>query len=200
MRLASRSLAPLTLVITVAVFAGAGPKSKTVLPPLNQKVLDFAREQLGKKVGDGECTSFAIEALGAAGARRLPLSRRDGDYVWGREVEAFRDALPGDVLQFRDAVLHGKRSLSRRRWISWHHEYPHHTAIVSEVKEGGRVVSVLHQNVGGRNKTEAEKQRVQELTLRVDSLQEGGRIWIYRPISPHETEPQPLPRDDGTQQ
>ena len=39
--------------------------------------------------------------------------------------------------------------MSRRRWVSWHQEYPHHTAIVSEVRDGGKLVVVLHQNVGG---------------------------------------------------
>src|SRR5260370_9459291 len=47
----------------------------------------------------------------------LPISP-SGDFVWGRPVPSFKDALPGDVLQFPDAELEdvaGKRVLERRR-------------------------------------------------------------------------------------
>jgi hypothetical protein len=160
------------------------------LPETNAKVVEFARAHLGKKVGDGVCITLAIEAMREAGARRFPLDDPVGDYAWGRRVDAFKDALPGDILQFRDAEFKGKAWLSRRRWITWHSSYPHHTAIVSGVKNGGKLVTVLHQNVSGPGKDgEADKKLVREDTLRVDSLQPGGWVRIYRPI-PRDPEPE----------
>jgi hypothetical protein len=50
------------------------------------------------------------------------------------------------------------------------------------VTEGGKVVTVLHQNVGPKDADDAQKKVVQEGTIRVDSLQDGGWVRIYRPI------------------
>jgi hypothetical protein len=163
--------------------AGAPPASEPKLPELNAKVVEFARSSLGKKVGDGECLSLAIKALDRAGATGSSLREPNGDYVWGQPVPSIKNALPGDVLQFRDAVFKGKKYVTKRRWISWHYEYPHHTAIVSGVSEGGNVLTILHQNVGGPNADEDHKRMVQEGTLRVDSLQPGGWVRAYRPVS-----------------
>lgn len=166
-------------VLTQVPPADAGPPSP---PTLNQKVFAFAKGQLGRKVGDGECISLATEALRAAGAKRFPFTP-SGDYVWGRPVDGFKHALPGDVVQFRDAVYRGRSNLSGGRSITWRYEYPHHTAIVSDVKEGGRVVTLLHQNVGGPKADEAVKRRVQAGEIRPDSLRPGGKVWIFRPIA-----------------
>ena len=180
---------PLALALVVIATA-AGPsvrakkKDAPELPALNQKVIGFARERLGEKVGNGQCTSLAAEALDAAGAKRFPMRGLDGDYVWGRPLATFREALPGDLLQFRDAVFRGKTFVTSTRWVSWHQTYPHHTAIVSEVRDGGKLVVILHQNVGADGTTTEAKQVVTEATLRTDSLQKGGHIWIYRPDDP----------------
>jgi hypothetical protein len=168
---------------------GADPPAKPqvkaaapALPPLNAKVLAFAQENKGEKILDGQCTSLARAAIRAAGARRFPFEG-GGDFVWGEPVPSFRDALPGDVLQFRDAVFEGKRYVTKRRWVSWKQEYHHHTAIVAEVREKGNVVVVLHQNVGPNDAPDSEKKVVQEGTLRTNSLKEGGKVWIYRPVA-----------------
>jgi hypothetical protein len=194
---------------TVLVAGGAPPRKKVArraapppLPELNRKVLEYARGQVGKQVGDGECSTLPYEALKSAGARRFPWAR-SGDYVWGRPVASLNQALPGDILQFRDTVFDGKRWVTPERWMSWHYEYPHHTAIVAEVRDAGREVVVLHQNVhNGGNSTPIKL--VQEGTLWLFSLQPGGHLWIYRPIGfdedpvdPVETttpKPQPTPR------
>lgn len=178
------------------VFAALGPAPATAtreLPPLNEAVVAFARSQRGKQVGDGSCVTLATEALRRSGAKRISLRRADGDYVWGRRIDHFKDALPGDILQFRDAEFQGKKRLPRRRWTSWHYSYPHHTAIVAEVSDAGKLVTVLHQNVGGPGVDDAQKKRVQDGTLQVDSLQKGW-VRIYRPVPP-ETD---VPEDDAT--
>lgn len=159
------------------------PLARAEPPALNQKVVSYARDNLGKRVGDGSCYTLAVEALGYAGARPFPLDRTNGDYVWGERVESVKEALPGDILQFRDAEFRGKRRLSGGRWLSWRYSYAHHTAILTGVRERGKVITLLHQNVGSEGADDDEKQIVQEGTLRLDSLQKGGWVRIYRPVS-----------------
>jgi hypothetical protein len=67
-------------------------------------------------------------------------------------------------------------------------EYPHHTAIVSEVRDGGRVVAIFHQNVGAHAAADATKQVVQEASIRPESLQAGGAVAIFRPDARDEGE------------
>jgi hypothetical protein len=183
-RLDPRFAPPAALVLAVAavlLLTAADPAPS--LPVLNEKVLAFARAKLGTSVADGVCTSLAIAALREAGAQTYPMAGRDGDYVWGEPIESFKEALPGDILQFRNAVLKGNKPLPRGRWTSWHFEYPHHTAIVASVSPGGRRITVLHQNVtvGGKDKKDAKL--VQETPLPIDSLQKGGWIHIFRPVA-----------------
>jgi hypothetical protein len=191
----SRVLILLCAAIGFVALARSGTPGEpsAVLPPLNQKVLQFALAKLGSQVGNGECTTLALEAFKHAGARRFRFQGSEGDYVWGRPIDSFRAALPGDVLQFRDAVFEGKRWINKRRWESWKHEYPHHTAIVAEVRDSGRVVAMLHQNIGPDDAPDAEKKLVQETIIRPESLRKGGRVRIYRPISLDEPQP-----PDGT--
>jgi hypothetical protein len=180
----------LVVALTSLVFLAAGAPAPSPspapappsLPELNEKVVAFARSKLGSRVGDGSCTTLAIKALQAAGARYYPMAEADGDFIWGQPIESFKEALPGDILQFRNAVFQGKKTLPRRRWMSWHHEYPHHTAIVAQVSEGGKVVVVLHQNVSAPGQDEKAPKNVLEGTLLMDSLQKGGWVRIYRPV------------------
>lgn len=151
------------------------------LPPLNEKVVQFVKQNLGKPVGDGICVTLAVEALNEAGAKRYPFDR-SGDYIWGEEVADFKDVLPGDILQFRDAVFKGQRSLGGGRRMHWHSEYAHHTAVVAKVEKGGKLITIYHQNVATDGRPEAEKGNVQEGELRMDSLQKGGWIKAYRPV------------------
>jgi|GEM_PF-2854729 len=176
------------LVALIAWSTWSVPSEPANLPDLNQKVLEYARDHLGTKVGDGSCVTLAVKALAEAGARRFPLGRSDGDYVWGDPIDSFRNALPGDILQFRNAVFQGKKRYPRGRWVSWHDSYPHHTAIVSQVNDGGKTVAILHQNVGRKGANDEAKKIVQEWSLKPDSLQKGGWVRIYRPL--------PVPAND----
>lgn len=191
---------PGRLAVTVAIACSFGASdgsakkpgrpapASAALPELNRKVLEFSRSQVGKKVGDGECSTLAYGALGSAGARRFRWER-SGDFIWGRSVASFRDALPGDIVQFRDIVFDGTRWVTPERWVSWHNEYPHHTAVIAKVRNAGREVVVLQQNVhSGADPTPIKL--VQEGTILLTSLQPGGRLWIFRPIG--------LDEDPGT--
>jgi hypothetical protein len=113
--------------------------------PLNAAVVRFCEEHAGKKVGDGECSTLAEEALGAAEAktsRDLSSSGGDVDPVWGTPVERLEDALPGDVLQFRDVKIIVQAPSGVRSVRS----FPHHTAIVARNRGGGRL-DLYEQNV-----------------------------------------------------
>lgn len=74
------------------------------------------------KVGNGQCTSLAVEALAAAGARGMGRDfPKRGDYVWGEQValleydhravaglESLTKVKPGHIIQFRNARLAGR--------------------------------------------------------------------------------------------
>ncbi|HWE40674.1 MAG TPA: hypothetical protein VG406_29280, partial [Isosphaeraceae bacterium] len=136
----------------------------------------------GEKVGDGQCITLAIEALRAAGAHQPPIRGRE-DFVWGREVPKLADALPGDILQFRDAVFKGTEPLPGGGVLHTTSKYEHHTAVVAAVKKTrkGLVLTILHQNAGGSGATPAERQVVQEGTLRMADLRKGGTVRAFRP-------------------
>ena len=169
---------PILALMLVLIASAPGPPE---LPPLNAKVAAFARDHLGKSVGDGLCITLATEALHASGATEFPLDDPEGEYVWGREVESPADALPGDVLQFQDAVFEWKETVGRRRTY-YNLEYKHHTAIVAKIAERGKVVTIYHQNVTTRGEDASTKENVQESTLRLDALRPGGTVRVFRPV------------------
>ena len=70
-------------------------------PTLGDDVVAYARSKLGQKVGNGECTSLAVDALRQCHARRPdPVMG-----IWGDEVKSLRDLQPGDILQFEEAIF-----------------------------------------------------------------------------------------------
>ncbi len=186
-------------MLLIAALATAGPPDgkagPPTLPPLNARVEAFARSNLGKPVGDGICITLAVEALRSAGAKAFPFDP-GGDFIWGEPVDDYKDVLPGDILQFRDAVFRGTRTIGRNRRERWHHDYPHHTAIVARVDQGGKLIAIYQQNVSLQGRDEAEKGNVREAVLRMDSLQKGGRVKAYRPVAPDPPRG-PMPGDDG---
>lgn len=126
-----------TTVVPALVVAGAGATAPAPTPTteLNAKILEFAESHVGQQVGGGQCYEIAVEALAYAGAE--PAT---GNNDWGQEV-SLTELLPGDILQFYEAVLVSP-TLG-----TWHLGEPGHTAIVGEVN--GLVVTVYHQNVNG---------------------------------------------------
>lgn len=162
----------LTALILLPVLpAGANP-----LPdPLNQRVVDFAKANLGAHIGNGQCAALAAQALRAAGAspRQAGGYPTQRDYVWGRQVLLLEgtpagsrasggelaDVQPGDIAQFSNA-----------QFIKAH--FGHHTAIVEGIQ--GKHLLLLQQNIGGR-------QYVAEGAVRVDKLMNGW-VRFYRPV------------------
>ena len=175
-------LADWLMVVCLIPTAGPPGNPPATLPPLNARVSEFARSHLGEPVGDGICITLAVEALRASGARPVPLSDPRGEYVWGKPIADLRTVLPGDILQFRDVVFSGSRSVGKNRRIRWHETYPHHTAIVAGTEENGRLITIYHQNVAVAGEDPARVGQVRAAVLRMNSLQPGGQIHAYRPI------------------
>lgn len=96
--------------------------------PSAKKIVAFAEQNIGKKVGDGQCWGLANLAYRHAGIRHR------GGYVWGRRIHWQTEGVrPGDIIQFKNA------------------RYPYaytdenHTAIILKVV-GKSSVKVAHQN------------------------------------------------------
>jgi hypothetical protein len=144
----------------------AGPcLAAKALPPLNQRVLDFALEARGKQVGNGECWTLADRALANARAQR-PGTGGLGRYDFGRRLGRGEALLPGDIMQFEKARFEHRGSGG----TSWQ-SLPRHTAIVYRVS--GTRVTVLHQNVGGKRTVQVSVINLAERTQ--------GTVQVYRP-------------------
>jgi hypothetical protein len=124
-------------------------------------VLEYARKQRGKKVGNGSCWDLAHKALTeGAHAKSAPdygLVSDTSDDRWGKPVD-LEDALPGDILQFKDhkaivtRIKKTRITLPDGSWLEYeesdYHEYTrgHHTAIVASSLDDGKI-TVLEQHV-----------------------------------------------------
>ena len=153
---------------------------------MNTGIVKYARDHVGKKVGDGECTSLAIKALQSVGAKTtydFGVSGLDADYKWGTLVKTHADAQPGDILQFRDVVTVTKtvkKTAKGTTTSTTTRNYGHHTAILSRNLGKGKF-KVLEQNSGGPNTSEVEKKKVREDDLDLAG-KTSGTVWIYRPV------------------
>jgi hypothetical protein len=156
-------------ILAVAFFTlSAGADSQ----PTGEAVVAFAKANLGKKVGDGMCSSLAREALRKAGI---------SSPGWGVPVESLEQAEPGDILVFHDAEFAG-REVHGRTITRWSMSFPNHIAIVSKVSSrGGKTrISLLHQNVGKRKSGDETRQVVKTWSFYLDDLQ-GGTVEVFRP-------------------
>lgn len=177
-----------TLILATALL---GLVSSAVAQPttMNDKVVKFCKDKLGKKVGDGECYDLAAAALKYAGAKpqtEFKDSPNTGDYVWGKLVYALEikdgsqketkfpkiSIQPGDVIQFGDAKFEGK---NLRGFQNYSTIFPHHSAVVLDMKKGGNVLTALEQNVNG-------KRIVTENAYRLTDLRTGW-VRVYRPVA-----------------
>ncbi len=104
------------------------------VPLLNAGVLKYAQDQLGQKVGNGECWTLAAEALKSAAAREAR------GYDFGRPLAKGEPVLAGDIIQFTDC---------RFEWPGGWRQMgaPNHTAIVKGVL-GETEMELLQQNPG----------------------------------------------------
>ena len=107
---------------------GLGPDTT-----LGDDIVAYVRSKLGQKVGNGECTALAVEALRHCDARRPDTVQG----IWGDEVKLLRDLQPGDILQFEDAIFVKQHVRGDGALLTLTSHYPHHTAIVARVRKWG---------------------------------------------------------------
>ena len=143
---------------------------------LNATVLQWTSGQVGKQIGAGECWDLADRALRQAGAGTssdFGPTGDDDDYVWGDEV-ALKDALPGDILQYRDYQMTTTTTIDvtfadGSGWTDKDEPHivevghPHHTSILSR-NPGDGSLTVLEQNYQGN------KDRVRSSAIRWKNL------------------------------
>ncbi len=128
------------------------------LPAANEKVLEFCEENMKKKIGRGQCWDLAEAALNYADANWST------PYNFGKEIDWKSDPiLAGDVLQFEKVKFKSANSTA---------EFPHHTAIVYEVLEKGKII-IVHQNFNS-------VQKLTTLELNLNELNKG-LLMCFRP-------------------
>lgn len=125
--------------------------------PVAGKILEFCKNNMGKKVDRGECWDLANMALNYAGADWT------GSFNFGDKIDYKKEVLkPADILQFTNVkFMFPNRSMS----------FPKHTAIVS--KANGGAILVYHQNFNN-------KRFVDTLTINLENIK-NGKIEAYRP-------------------
>lgn len=126
---------------------------------IDEKIIEFAKMNLGKKVERGECWDLANSALNYANANWKPL------YDFGDKIDHKKQPLkPGDILQFTNVkFIFSNGSAS----------FPKHTAIV--YKANKQQLTLLHQNFNN-------KRYVDTLSINLSNIK-NGKIEAYRPKS-----------------
>ncbi len=149
----------LMILLTAIAFAQAQT------PALNQKIVDYATSQLGKKVDRGECWDLANQALTKYNCRW------DGKYAYGKKLDPKTDTVyPGDILLFTNVIIKYKEG-----GMEYKETYPNHTAIIYEVT-GKDTYKLIHQNFGDVGR----KVGISNLFL---SHKVTGRVIFYRPVA-----------------
>ncbi len=155
----------LLFTLSLAGFLFIGCKPLQQLPSANQKVLEYTKSVIGKKVDRGECWDLANRALEYAGASW------DGAYKYGQLINHKKTkALAGDIIQFSNVKVKYKKGNS-----TFVESYPHHTAIITE-SLGNNSYKIAHQNNGFSGK------RVAITELNFDNIIKGS-IKVYRPVT-----------------
>lgn len=125
---------------------------------LQREVLNYAADNIGRKIGRGECWDLADQALRAAGAEP------PRGYTFGTPVP-LEEIQPGDILQFTSA-----RFDEPGYWTIM--GMPNHTAVVHAV--GDTRAFILQQNFDG-------KRYVTTYDLNLNNLTSGS-IEAFRPV------------------
>lgn len=102
---------------------------------VQDKIVAFCLDHLGKKVDRGECWDLAAAALNYAGAKWSP------PFNFGTKYDYKKQAIQaGDIIQFEKVVI---------KITNGEYDLPHHTAVVVKAY-GGLKCQIAHQNVAGK--------------------------------------------------
>ncbi len=144
---------------------------------LQQDLLDFATNNVGKQVGSGQCADLIAKALDAINAKPYGTwadSPSAGDYVWGKRVATFtRDdetpkLTPGTILQMRDVKL-----VTKSGYATFTFTAQQHTLIIESFNAETGEAKVIEQNSQGRTYVTRD-------TLNFKGIK-SGTIWAYSP-------------------
>jgi hypothetical protein len=103
----------------------------------SSKIVQYAINHIGQRLGNGECTELVIDALADAGAPPGDTSSTTGDYKWGTAIDfPLVPAQPGDIVQLVNVKLTGPNG--------WWETTTQHSAIIESVT--GTVLHVIDQN------------------------------------------------------
>lgn len=125
---------------------------------IQREVVNFAADNIGKRIGRGECWDLADQALRAAGAEP------PRGYTFGTQIP-LSEIQPGDILQFTSA-----RFDEPGYWTIM--GMPNHTAVVHAV--GDTRAFILQQNFDG-------KRHVTTYDLNLNNLTSGS-LEAFRPV------------------
>jgi len=126
---------------------------------INAKILSFSKRKLRKRVGDGDCWDFAYNALKHAGGK---LPKRLGPtspvtYIWSSDTKSYADAIPGDILQFKEYIIRidalgNRETFPDGSWKQYPSNYreitlgaPWHTQILKKKESDGQI-TIYEQN------------------------------------------------------
>jgi hypothetical protein len=134
------------------------------IPELNQKILKYVEQVMGKKVDRGECWDLAYQALTQNHAKW------DGKFVYGKEVNPAKDEIfPGDIIQFYRVKIKYKSGSTITTEVM-----EQHTAIVFKVISKGKF-QLAHQN------TDFSGKKVGLSELNIEHVVKG-KMKFYRPV------------------
>ena len=144
------------LLASLSLSAQALPADS--LPPLNQKMLSFAKKGKGKKYGRGICAEFVSAAMKYTTGTGFWRP----DYKLDLRTEPIQ---PGDVLYMS--------------WYKRKRKMQSHVAIIVEVLEPHKVV-VAHQNFNNQK-------FVVETTYDLrQQFRNGRQVMVYRAVNPEQ--------------
>lgn len=127
--------------------------------PVAEKMIDFCKKNMGKKVDRGECWDLANASLNYANAQW------EAPYGFGNKIDTKKDPLlPGYIIQFTNVKFvfpNGSAS------------FPKHTAIVYKII--GKNITMFHQNFNN-------KHYVDTLTINLDKIK-NGKIEVFCPLA-----------------
>ncbi len=133
------------------------------IPSINKQIIVFVKNNIGKKVGRGECWDLANEALNFISAKW------DGEYNFGKEIKYMNECVfPGDIVQFENVELNYKIGDNQ-----FTEKLSHHTAIIYTVKSKGQFV-MADQNTGRSGR------KVGLSPFNLNDIKKG-KIKIFRP-------------------
>jgi len=138
------------------------------ISPLNAAMLKFCFDAYGSPIGDGQCYALGAEPLKAIGA--VPAKGTE----FGDEVSQ-SDVAPGDIAQFTWCKFKGDNPAGGYYTMYAGDEASNgaHTAVVYSVQDGGDVMVMLEQNIGGMLS-------VTHRTYRMKDKYEGS-VQFFRP-------------------